>query len=218
MTNESQLVEVIKKAKETDKDRKFTQSVEMIMVFKDVDVKKGFAINETVQLPKKTSKPATVCIMASGDMGIKAKSAKADLVIDENELAKLSGDKKKSKNLINKYDFFLADTKLMPTVGKTLGQLLGPRGKMPTPVPFNAPIESFLSRFRSSIRVRVKNSLSLSCKIGDVTMNENDVASNAVAIINAIEKKLPNGDKNIRKIMVKTTMGKAIKLEMKVRK
>ena len=62
MANESQLVEVIKKAKETDKDRKFTQSVEMIIVFKDVDVKKGFAINETVQLPKKTSKPATVCI------------------------------------------------------------------------------------------------------------------------------------------------------------
>ena len=115
-------------------------------------------------------------------------------------------------------DSFLADTKLMASVGKSLGQLLGPRGKMPTPVPFNAPIESFLNRFKSSIRVRVKNSLSLSCKIGDVTMNENDVASNAVAIINAIEKKLPSGDKNIRKIMVKTTMGKAIKLEVKVRK
>ena len=106
----------------------------------------------------------------------------------------------------------------MASVGKSLGQLLGPRGKMPTPVPFNAPIESFLSRFKASIRVRLKNSLSLSCKIGDVTMNENDVASNAVVIINAIEKKLPNGEKNIRKIMVKTTMGKAIKLEMKVRK
>ena len=90
MANESQLMEVIKKAKETDKDRKFKQSVEMIMVFRDVDVKKGFAINETVQLPKKTSKPATVCIMASGDMGIKAKNAKADLVVDENELSKLS--------------------------------------------------------------------------------------------------------------------------------
>ena len=53
MVNESQLVGVIKQAKENDKDRKFTQSVEMIMVFKDVDVKKGFTINETVQLPKK---------------------------------------------------------------------------------------------------------------------------------------------------------------------
>ena len=166
MANESQLMEVIKQAKASDKDRKFTQSVEMIMVFRDVDVKKGFAINETVQLPKKTSKPATVCIMASGDMGIKAKNAKADLVVDENELAKLSGDKKKSKNMINKYDFFLADTKLMPTVGKTLGQLLGPRCKMPTPVPFNAPIESFLERFRSSVKIKAKGSLAMSCKIG----------------------------------------------------
>jgi len=96
MVCESQLVEVIKQAKESDKDRKFKQSVEMIMVFKDVDVKKGFAINETVQLPRKT-KPASVCIMASGDMGIKAKNAKADMVIDESELTKLSADKKKAK-------------------------------------------------------------------------------------------------------------------------
>jgi len=39
MANESQFVEVIKQAKESDKDRNFIQSVEMIMVFRDVDVK-----------------------------------------------------------------------------------------------------------------------------------------------------------------------------------
>ena len=213
MANESQLMEIIKQAKETDKDRKFKQSVEMIMVFRDVDVKKGFAINETVQLPKKLSKPATVCIMASGDMGIKAKNAKADLVVDENELAKLSADKKKSKKLINKYDFFLADTKLMPTVGKTLGQLLGPRGKMPTPVPFNAPIESFLERFRSSVKIKAKGSLAMSCKIGEEGMEDADLAANANAVATAIEKALPNGSRNVKKIMFKTTMGKAIKVE-----
>ena len=213
MANESQLMEIIKQAKETDKDRKFKQSVEMIMVFRDVDVKKGFAINETVQLPKKLSKPATVCIMASGDMGIKAKNAKADLVVDENELAKLSADKKKSKNMVNKYDFFLADTKLMPTVGKTLGQLLGPRGKMPTPVPFNAPIESFLERFRSSVKIKAKGSLAMSCKIGEEGMEDADLAANANAVATAIEKALPNGSKNVKKIMFKTTMGKAIKVE-----
>ena len=213
MVNETQLVEVIKQAKESDKERKFTQSVEMIIVFRDVDVKKGFAINETVQLPKKATKPASVCIMASGDMGIKAKNAKADMVMDENDVTKLSADKKKSKKIINEYDFFLADTKLMPTVGKKLGQLLGPRGKMPTPVPFNAPIESFLERFRSSIKIKVKGSLSMSCKIGDESMNDADLAVNANAIINTIEKTLPNGNKNIKKIMFKTTMGKSIKLE-----
>ena len=213
MVNESKLVEIIKQAKESDKDRKFKQSIEMIMVFKDVDVKKGFAINETVQLPKKMDKPASVCIMASGDMGIKAKNAKAEMVMDENELTKLSADKKKSKKIINEYDFFLADTKLMPAVGKKLGQLLGPRGKMPTPVPFNAPIESFLERFRSSVKIRAKGSLSMSCKIGEESMDDADLAANANAVATAVEKALPNGSKNIKKIMFKTTMGKAIKIE-----
>ena len=183
------------------------------MVFKDVDVKKGFVINEIIQLPKKTNRPASVCIMATGDMGIKAKKANADRVINEDELTKLGANKRDSRKIINKYDFFLADTKLMPTVGKVLGQLLGPRGKMPTPVPFNAPIESFLERFRASIKVRVKGSLSMSCKIGEENMDDLDLAANANAVATTIEKKLPNVNKNIKKIMVKTTMGNIVKLE-----
>ena len=213
MGNETQLVEVIKKAKESDKTRKFQQSIEMILVFKDIDVKKGFAISETIQLPKKMSKAASVCIIATGDLGIKAKNAKADRVMNEAELVQLGKNKRESRKVINKYDFFLADTKLMPTVGKVLGQLLGPRGKMPTPIPFNAPVESLLERFRTSVGVKVKGSLSLSCKIGEESMEDADLAANANTIAAAIEKKLPNGDKNIRKIMIKTTMGKAIRLE-----
>ena len=156
--------------------------------------------------------------MASGDMGLKAKNAKADRVMNGDEVNALGGKKRESRKFINKYDFFLADTKLMPVVGKVLGQLLGPRGKMPTPVPFNAPIDSFLERFRSSIRVRVRNALSAACKIGDESMEDEDIVSNANAVINAIEKKLPNGDKNIKKIMVKTTMGKPIKQSTQVKK
>ena len=213
MVNETQLVEVIKQVKESDKTRKFQQSIELILVFKDIDVKKGFAINETIQLPKKMSKSASVCIIAAGDLGIKAKNAKADRVMNEAELIQLGKNKRESRKVINKYDFFLADTKLMPTVGKVLGQLLGPRGKMPTPIPFNAPVEALLERFRTSVKVKVRGSLSLSCKIGEESMEDADLAANANTVAAAIEKKLPNGDKNIRKIMIKTTMGKAIRLE-----
>ncbi len=209
MASEAELMGIIKQAKE-GKERKFKEAVELYLVFKDIDVKKGFALNEIIELPK-TSSPAAVCVMASGEMGSKAKSANADKVVDENGLNQLGANKRKSRKFISKYDFFLADTKLMPLVGKVLGQFLGPGGKMPTPVPFNAPIESFLTRFRSSIRVRVKASLSMSCKIGDVSMDDKDLATNAMTVINAIEKKLPNGGKNIKKIMFKTTMGKAIK-------
>jgi large subunit ribosomal protein L1 len=217
MITDAQLVDLVKAAKAATKERKFKQSIELIITFKDIDVKKGFALNEVIQLPK-TSSPATVCIIATGEMNQKAKAAKADSVIGTEELEKFGTNKRESRKFINKYDFFLADTKVMPTVGKTLGQLLGPRGKMPTPVPFDASIEAFLTRFRSCIKVRARASLSLSAKIGDVTMEDADLAINALAVLNAIEKKLPNGEKNMKKILIKTTMGKPVKQAQEVRK
>ncbi len=217
MITEAQLGDMIQDVKEPGKSRNFKESVELIVNFKDIDVKKGFALNEMVQLPK-TSSPATVCVIAGGDMGQKAKQANADAVVGTEDLDKFAANKRESRKFINKYDFFLADTKMMPAVGKTLGQLLGPRGKMPTPVPFNAPIEAFLDRFRASVRVRTRASLSLSCKIGDETMNNSDLAVNAHAVLSAIERKLPNGEKNIKRVMVKTTMGRPIKQVQEVKK
>ena len=217
MITESQLGELITRVKTESKKRKFKQSIELIINFKDIDVKKGFAINEVIQLPK-TSSPATVCVIATGDMNQKAKAAKADIVIGNEELTKYQADKRESRKFINKYDFFLADTQIMPTVGKALGQLLGPRGKMPTPVPFNASIDAFLARFRTSIKVRSRASLAVSCKIGDESMEDADLAINAYAVISAIEKKLPNGEKNISKVLVKTTMGKPLKQVQEIKK
>jgi large subunit ribosomal protein L1 len=217
MITDAQITELIKQVKTASKERKFKQSIELIINFKDIDVKKGFALNEIVQLPK-TSSPATVCVIATGDMSQKAKEAKADSVIGTEELDKFATNKRESRKFINKYDFFLADTKVMPLVGKTLGQLLGPRGKMPTPVPFDAPIESFLARFRTSIKVRTRASLSISCKIGDESMEDSDLAINAHTVLSAIEKKLPNGEKNIKKIMIKTTMSKPIKQVQEIKK
>ena len=217
MITEVQLTEMIKKIKAESKKRKFTQAIELIINFKDIDVKKGFAINEVVQLPK-TNSPALVCVIATGEMGLKAKEANADAVIGTSELEKFGADKRESRKFINKYDFFLADTKVMPLVGKTLGQLLGPRGKMPTPLPFDAPIESFLQRFRASIKVRTRASLSISCKIGDESMEDEDLAINAHAVLSAIEKKLPNGERNIKRIMLKTSMGKPLKQVQEVKK
>ena len=60
--------------------------------------------------------------------------------------------------------------------------------------------------------------MSASCKIGDETMEDADLAANAHAVISAVEKKLPNGDKNFKRILVKTTMGKIIKEPIQVKK
>jgi len=108
--------------------------------------------------------------------------------------------------------FFLSDTAFMPTVGRSLGQFLGPKGKMPTPMPYGAPVEAIATRLKSSVRVRAKNQLNVSAKIGDEEMDDSKLTANASTIIATIEKKLPQGEKNIRNAMVKFTMGKTAKL------
>ena len=105
----------------------------------------------------------------------------------------------------------MADTSLMPRIGKVLGQALGPKGKIPTPVPPNSPIEAMINRMRTAVRVRSRGSLGVMAKIGDSKLTEPELADNIVAVVNAVTKKLPNGDKNIRTIMVKSTMGKPAK-------
>ena len=103
MVNEAELISLIQEAKKSEKERKFKESLELYITFKDIDVKKGFALNETIQLPKQMSKPAAVCVMATGDMGIKAKNAKADEVIDGDGINKLAENKRETRKLINKY-------------------------------------------------------------------------------------------------------------------
>jgi large subunit ribosomal protein L1 len=212
MLSSQQLAELVKKGKEQSKERKFTQSVEAIVKLRDVDPKKtDLSINEIVYLPHPTRRQAKVCFIGTGDLAVRARNAKADLVMDPSQLENYAGSKRDAKKLARSYDFFLADTALMPRIGRILGQSLGPKGKIPMPVPPSAPVETMIQRMKTAIRVRSRGSLGVSAKVGDSTLPEADLADNILAAVQAISKKLPNGDKNIRTIMVKTTMGKPAK-------
>jgi large subunit ribosomal protein L1 len=212
MVNQNQLLELVKKAREASIDRNFTQSAELTVVLKDVDIKKGFNLNEVVALPHKLNKEPSICVIATGDMGSRARKAGIDTVMDPAELDRLGTNRREARKVVKAHDFFLADTTQMATIGRSLGQFLGPRGKMPTPLPYGAPVDNIAARFKNSVRVRAKNQLNVSAKIGDEKMDDKQLAENASAIISAIEKKLPEGDKNIRNTMVKFTMGKLSKL------
>ena len=212
MLSTQQLTELVKKGKDQSKERKFTQSVEVILTLKEVDPKKtDLNINEIVYLPHPTARPARVCFIGSGDLAVRAKNAKADLVIDPSQLENYAGSKKDAKKLARSYDFFLADTALMPRIGKILGQALGPKGKIPTPVPPNASVEAMINRMRTAVRVRSRGSLGVMAKAGDSKLTEPNLAENIQAVVAAVAKKLPNGDKNVKTVMVKTAMGKPAK-------
>lgn len=208
MVNDHQLTSLVKSAREQLSKRNFSQSVEITLVLKDIDVKKGFTLNEVVSLPNRPSRQAKICVIASGDMGTRAHKAEVDKVIEPEELDRLGTNKREARKIVREYDFFLADTSLMSSVGRSLGQFLGPKGKMPTPFPYGAPIETIAERFRGSVRVRAKNQLNVSTRIGDEKMQDNELVANAGVVISAVEKKLPQGDKNIHNALIKFTMGK----------
>jgi len=131
-----QITELVKKGKES-KERKFPESVEAFLTFRDVDPKKtDLNINEMVYLPHPGSHRASVCFVGSGDLLLRAKNAKVDGAIEPAQLESYAGNKKEAKNLARQYDFFLADTALMPRIGRILGQYLGPRDGMPTAQPW----------------------------------------------------------------------------------
>lgn len=212
MVSNSQLLELVKRAREGSTKRNFTQSAELTIVLKDIDVKKGFGLNEVVALPHKPSKQPSICVIATGDMGSRARKAGIERVMEPQELDRLGTNKREARKVVRAHDFFLADTAQMASIGRSLGQFLGPKGKMPTPLPYGAPVENIAGRFKNSVRVKAKNQLNVSAKIGDEKMDNGQLVENASAIVAAIEKKLPQGDKNIRNTMVKFSMGKAAKL------
>ena len=208
MLSNAQIAELVKKGKES-KERKFPESVEAFLTFRDVDPKKvDLNINETVYLPHPGSRRASICFVGSGDLLLRAKNAKVDGVIEPAQLESYAGNKKEAKKLARQYDFFLADTSLMPRIGKVLGTSLGPKGKIPTPVAPNAAIEAMITRMRTAVRVRSRATLAVAAKVGDRKLSDADLADNILAMVQAVQKKLPNGDRNIRSVIVKTTMGK----------
>ena len=202
---------MVKEAKEKSKKRNFNQSFEMIITLRDIDVKKqDFNISEVVYLAHKFTKKPGICVFAGGDMALKAKRSKADRVIEPDELEKYATDKRQLRKIAKGYSFFLSETTLMSKIGKILGQFLGPKGKMPAPLPPNAPVENMVERYVSAVRIRSRGQLAVTGKVGDESMNDKEVAENSVIIYNAIEKKLPSGNNNIQKVMLKMTMAEPV--------
>jgi len=193
--------------------KKFDQSIDLVVKLREVDLKKPEnRINEAIPLPNPPEKSIKVCVIASGDLGTRAKAAGADMLVTRQELENLGKDKKAARKLAVDYDFFIAEAPLMPLVGRGLGSFLGPRGKMPTPVPPNAPIDQVVSNHRKMVRVRMREQPVLQCRIGTESMADDKLVENIQAVVSRIEQKLERGFKNISEILLKGTMSKPVKI------
>ncbi|UCE13861.1 MAG: 50S ribosomal protein L1 [Candidatus Heimdallarchaeota archaeon] len=211
----NQLEEAISKAKISSterKQRKFPETIEISIGLRDIDLKNPTnRINLETLVPNDLGGKSKVAVFAEGDLATKSKESGLT-TLNRQEIERLATEPKNAKKLANEYSFFLAEPSLMPIVAKFLGKILGPRGKMPKPIPPRVEIDKFVERYNRTVTLRLKSSPVINTKIGKITQDNKTLAENANTILQALTTKLPKGIQQIRSIHFKTTMGPAVKV------
>ncbi|MEF8880154.1 MAG: 50S ribosomal protein L1 [Candidatus Thermoplasmatota archaeon] len=205
-------VEAVKEALEKTKDRKFKQTIDLMINLKHVDLNDPQnRIDQEVVLPNGRGKKAKVGLFASGELAVKAKN-QVDLLIKPEEIEDYADDKKEFKKIADEHNFFIAEAPLMPTIGKTLGPILGPRGKMPKPVPPGADIADTIKNLRDTVKVRSKTNKTFHTIVGTEDMKPGEIAENVNMVLKRVKSNLERGRLNIASVYVKTTMGPSVKV------
>jgi len=164
-----------------------------------------------VQLPNGTGKTVRVAVFAKGDKADEAKKAGADIVGDEDLVAKIQGGEMD-------FDRCIATPDMMPLVGR-LGQVLGPRGLMPNPKLGTVTPDvaaAVKSAKGGAVEFRAEKAGIVHAGIGKASFGEKELNENVTAFIKAILKAKPSGAKGsyIQKISISSTMGPGYRIDI----
>jgi len=204
------LLEALKKAREDKK--KFVQTFDLAINLARLNLKKGEGkFSEDIVLPHGKGKKAEIGIFAEGETAERLKKENLS-PYNKEDIEEMQKEKRKARKIARKYDFLLAQTDLMVLIGKTLGAVLGPKGKMPKPLPPQADPKPIIARLEKSVKVRVKDDPVIHVPVGTEEMTDEQVSENILAVLKSVENKLPNGKENIGAIYLKTTMGRSVQL------
>ena len=205
MTNVKEALAEIRK----DKERKFDQSVDLLINLRSVDIKRN-GVNVVVDVPHPAKKLKVAGFLTK-------KSELVDSILEPDFIK--YRDSKKLKELEGKYDFFISVAPLMPKVATTFGKVLGPVGKMPSPQlgilvqEDDKAIQAVLDKIAKSVKIRAKEP-SIKLSVGKLSMSDGDIEDNIKAIYKAVVGTLPMKEENLKSVMVKATMSKPIKVEV----
>jgi len=191
---------------------KFDESVELHANL-GIDPKQGDQqVRGTLVLPHGTGKTVRVAAFVAGTAEKDAKAAAADIVGGEE----LINDIKASGKI--DFDVAVAAPDMMPKLA-ILAKILGPRGLMPSP-----KNETITTKVKETVEQLKKGKIvfknddtaNLHVSVGKISFEDAKLIENINAFIAALKKSKPAASKGIfiKNLVLKTTMGRGIKLEI----
>ena len=211
---EKKINQAIKDALEGAPKRKFVESVDIAFTIRDVDLKNpNNRLKEEIRLPSGRGRELKIAMFALGEAATKAKAAGIH-VITPQEIEELGGNKGKAKKIANAYDFFLSEVPHMGLIGRYLGVVLGPRGKMPRPVPPSLDPAVIAAGLQSTVAVKSGDKMTFQISFGTVAQSEEELYANVMAVYSRVISRLERGVGNIRSLYIKTTMGPSQQIEV----
>merc|ERR1712232_777438 len=199
------LVQVLEGAKE--KPRKFLETVELQVGLKDYDTQRDKRFAGTVKLPHVPRPRMKICVL--GDAVHCEQAQKGGIPFKSvDDLKKLNKNKKLVKKLAQSFDGFLASQVLIPQIPRLLGPGLNKAGKFPTLIQHTDNLEGKVTDMRSNVKFQLKKVLCMGVAIGNVGMNLEEMRMNSLMAINFFVSLLKKNWNNVRRLHIKSTMGK----------
>ncbi len=155
--------------------------------------------------PRNFTESVDIIINIRDDAGL-------DTVINKQDLEEFGKDRKSAKKMANSVDFLIAQADMMPLVGRFLGPVLGPRGKMPKPVPASIKLDPLLERLQNTVKVGLKTQASIQVVVGSQNMSDEDIAENVETVLTVLDRNLEKGRSQIKSMFIKTTMGPVVRV------
>jgi|EP00227_Mantoniella_beaufortii_P007870 large subunit ribosomal protein L10Ae len=198
-------------AKSKEKNRKFTETVELQIGLKQYDPQKDKRFNGTVKLPTIPRPKLKICMLGDAKHCEEAQGVGIDHM-DVEALKKLNKNKKLIKKLAKKYQQFLASESVIKQIPRLLGPGLNKAGKFPTLCQHTESLEGKVNDIKSQVKFQLKKVLCLAVAVGNVEMTERELFVNVQMSVNFLVSLLKKNWQNVKTLYLKTTMGPPFRL------
>ncbi|WP_049902824.1 50S ribosomal protein L1 [Halococcus agarilyticus] len=204
--------EAVTRALDEAPPRNFSETVDLAVNLRDLDLNDpSNRVDESIVLPEGTGQETRIVVFAEGETALRAQEV-ADEVLDGDALEELGDDDDEAKDLAGETDFFIAEASMMQDIGRYLGTVLGPRGKMPTPLQPDDDVVETIERMKNTVQLRSRDRRTFHTRVGADDMSAAEIGDNIDVIVRRLEADLEKGPLNIDTVYVKTTMGPSVEV------